>query len=141
MGRLDGKVALITGAGRGQGRSHALTFAREGADVVALDIGDQESVGSVPYSLATSADLQETVSEVETYGRRALAAEADVRSQDAVDEAVARALDIFGKIDIVIINHGILSLGSFWELTEEQWTDMVDVNLTGVWRVTKAVTP
>lgn len=141
MGRLDGKVALITGAGRGQGRSHAVAFAREGADIVALDIGDGARVESLEYDLASSADLQETVRAVEELDRRALAVEADVRSAAAVDDAVDQALAEFGRIDVLIANHGVLSLGKFWELTEQQWTEMLDVNLSGMWRITKAVVP
>lgn len=105
MGMLDGKVALITGGSRGQGRAHAITCAREGADVIIVDIADQ--MGTVPYKMATQADLDETVAHVEAYDKRALAVKADVRSQEQLDHAVARGIAEFGKIDILIANAGI----------------------------------
>ncbi|SFU08058.1 short chain dehydrogenase [Geodermatophilus amargosae] len=105
MGMLDGKVALITGGARGQGRAHATTCAREGADVIVVDIADQ--LESVPYKMATQDDLAQTVREVEALDRRALAVTADVRSQEQLDEAVARGLADFGQIDILIANAGI----------------------------------
>ena len=139
MGMLDGKVAFITGAARGQGRAHAVTCAREGADVVIVDVLDQ--LPSVPYKLAVQADLDETVRQVEALGRRAVAVKADVRSQRELDVAVAAGLAEFGKIDILIANAGIWTMGSFWELTDEQWEEMIAVNLTGVWKSAKAVAP
>jgi SDR family mycofactocin-dependent oxidoreductase len=139
MGLLDGKVAFITGGSRGQGRAHAVTCAREGADVIAIDIAGQ--LATVPYPLATADDLDETVKLVEAHGRRALAVKADVRSQRQLDDAVAAGIAEFGKIDILIANAGIWTMGSFWELTDEQWEEMIGVNLTGVWRSAKAVAP
>jgi NAD(P)-dependent dehydrogenase (short-subunit alcohol dehydrogenase family) len=139
MGLLDGKVALITGGARGQGRAHATTCAREGADVIVVDIADQ--IGTVDYKLAREEDLAETVRQVEALDRRALSVVADVRSQQQMDEAVTRGIAEFGQIDILIANAGIWTQGSFWELSDEQWHDMVDVNLTGVWRSAKAVAP
>ena len=136
---LDGKVALITGGSRGQGRAHAVTCAREGADVIIVDIADQ--MGTVPYKMATQADLDETVAQVEAYDRRALAVKADVRSQPQLDEAVTRGIAEFGKIDILIANAGIWTQAPFWELTEDQWDEMIGVNLTGVWKSAKAVAP
>ena len=102
MGMLEGKVALITGGSRGQGRAHAVTCAREGADVIIVDIADQ--MDTVPYTMATQADLDETVAQVEAYDRRALALKADVRIQLELDQAVARGIAEFGKIDILIAN-------------------------------------
>ncbi|KWX57769.1 mycofactocin-coupled SDR family oxidoreductase [Mycobacterium sp. NAZ190054] len=139
MGLLEGKVALITGAARGQGRAHAVWSAREGADVIVTDIAEQ--ISTVLYDMATEEDLAETVREVEALGRRALSHKADTRSSKEMDDVVAAGIAEFGQIDCVIINHGIFNLGSFWELSEEQWGDMIDVNLTGVWKTAKAVTP
>ena len=139
MGMLDGKVALITGGARGQGRAHAVTCAREGADVIITDVIDQ--LPTVPYKLATKDDLDETVRLVEAYGRRVIAVKADVRSQEQLDAAVTAGIAEFGKIDILIANAGIWTLGAFWELTDEQWDEMIGVNLTGVWKAAKAVAP
>ena len=139
MGMLEGKVALITGGSRGQGRAHAVTCAREGADVIIVDIADQ--MDTVPYAMATQADLDETAAQVEAYDKRALALKADVRIQLELDQAVARGIAEFGKIDILIANAGIWTQAPFWELTEDQWDEMLGVNLTGVWKSAKAVTP
>lgn len=139
MGMLEGKVALITGGARGQGRAHATTCAREGADVVLVDIADQ--LASVPYAMATKDDLDETVRQVEALDRRALAVTADVRSQEQLDEAVRRGLAELGQIDILIANAGIWTMGPFWELSEQSWDEMIGVNLTGVWKSAKAVAP
>jgi SDR family mycofactocin-dependent oxidoreductase len=139
MGLLDGKVALITGGARGQGRAHALAYAREGADVVVADIADQ--IGTVPYPMGTQDDLDETVRQVEKLDRRAVAVRADVRSQEQLDGAVQRTLSEFGRLDLVAANAGIWARGPFWELTEDQWDDMIATNLTGVWKTAKAVAP
>jgi NAD(P)-dependent dehydrogenase (short-subunit alcohol dehydrogenase family) len=139
MTLLEGKVALITGAARGQGRAHAITCAREGADVVLLDTTDQ--IASVTYRMASRDDLDETVTQVEKLDRRAVAVEGDVRDQAALDRAVAEGLDAFGRIDILIANAGIWTTAPLWELPESAWEDMVGVNLTGVWKSIKAVAP
>ena len=139
MGMLDGKVALITGAARGQGRAHALTCAREGAEVIVVDITSQ--MASVPYAMGTPGDLAETVSGIEALDRRALSLTVDVRDQAQLDAAVTRGLAEFGQIDILIANAGIWTQAPFWELTDAQWDEMIGVNLTGVWRSAKAVTP
>lgn len=139
MGRLDGKVAFISGAARGQGRAHAIALAREGADIVAIDICGP--IASVDYDLASPADLQQTVELVEKLGRRIVAQEVDARSQARLGEAVSRALSEFGSIDIVVINHGIWTRGNLWELADQTWQDTIDTNLSGVWRVLKAVAP
>jgi SDR family mycofactocin-dependent oxidoreductase len=139
MGLLEGKAALITGGARGQGRAHAVTSAREGADVIVADIAEQMS--TVPYAMARQEDLDETVKLVESYDRRALAVKADVRSQQQLDQAVARGIAEFGKIDILIANAGIWTQAPFWEMTDEQWEQMIGVNLTGVWKSAKAVAP
>ena len=139
MGLLDGKVALITGGARGQGRAHAVVSAREGADVILVDIADQ--LATVPYQMARRDDLDETVRQVEALDHRALAITADVRSQEQLDAAVRRGIAELSKIDILIANAGIWTRAPFWELTEQQWDEMIGVNLTGVWKSAKAVAP
>ncbi|UOQ57540.1 mycofactocin-coupled SDR family oxidoreductase [Leucobacter allii] len=139
MGMLEGKVALITGGSRGQGRAHAITCAREGADVVIIDTLEQ--IGSVAYPMAQQADFDETVRQVEALDRRIVAVNGDVRKQADLDGAVAQGLAEFGRIDILIANAGIFSLAPSHELSEEAWDDMIAVNLTGVWKSAKAVLP
>jgi SDR family mycofactocin-dependent oxidoreductase len=137
--RLDGHTALITGAGRGQGRAHALRLAAEGASVVVTDLGhDLDEVG---YPLATGADLDQTAALVAKAGGRVLAVPADVRSQADLDAAVAAGQAEFGPIDIVCANAGITAYGRAWQLTEPEWLAVVDVNLNGVWRTVKAAVP
>jgi (+)-trans-carveol dehydrogenase len=140
MGLVDGKVALVTGAGRGQGRSHALRLASEGADVIAVDIGGGR-VETISYELASEADLDSTVKEIEGMGRRAVKAVADVRSLSDLQAAVDAGLSQLGRIDIVCANAGIGSWAVAWELTEQQWKDMIDINLTGVFNATRAALP
>jgi SDR family mycofactocin-dependent oxidoreductase len=139
MGRMDGKVALITGGARGMGRSHALTLAREGADILVLDC--PPDVSHVPYALADSADLERTVLEVEAEGRRIIAVEGDVRSSAGLDELVARGIAEFGGVDICIANAAIWSINDFWRFDDEEWKEVIDVNLNGIWRTAKAVAP
>lgn len=139
MGLLDGKVAMITGGGRGQGRSHALTLAREGADILVCDICDE--IEDVPYPLATEADLKETVRLVEELGRRVVAVKADVRNHKQVKAVVDRGISEFGKIDILIANAGVTSYHTLVELTEEQFDCVVDTNLKGVFNCINTVVP
>jgi (+)-trans-carveol dehydrogenase len=139
MGRVEGKVAFITGAARGQGRSHALVLAREGADIIALDLCAQ--VDSVEYAMATVDDLRETVHQVEALGRRIVPAQADVRDFDALKAVVDEGVSELGRLDIVSANAGISSVGSAAELPEQTWRDMIDINLTGVWHTAKAAIP
>jgi SDR family mycofactocin-dependent oxidoreductase len=139
MGLLDGKVAFVTGAARGQGRSHAVRLAEECAVIVAVDLAT--SISSVPYALSEPEDLARTVELVEAVGGRILAATADVREQSSLDAVVAEAVKRFERIDIVCANAGIVSYGPTWELTEHQWRDIVDVNLTGAWHTVKATIP
>ncbi|MQY17710.1 mycofactocin-coupled SDR family oxidoreductase [Nocardia macrotermitis] len=139
MGKLDGRVAFITGAGRGQGRSHAIRFAREGADIIAIDT--TRKVDSVPYRLSDADDLAETVRAVEATGRRIVARDADVRDFPALDAAVREGVDAFGRLDIVVANAGISSPAPTLEMSEQTWQDMIDINLTGVWKSLKAAVP
>jgi SDR family mycofactocin-dependent oxidoreductase len=139
MGKLDGKVALITGGARGQGRSHALTFAREGANVVVCDVAEQ--IATAPYPLASERELHETARMVEDGGGKCLAVKADVRDGAAMGEVVRRSVSEFGKIDILVANAGIESFGASHELTDEAWDDMLAVNLTGAWKICRAVVP
>jgi (+)-trans-carveol dehydrogenase len=136
---LDGKVALITGAARGQGRAHAVRLAEHGADIVAIDLAQQ--VASVPYDLATPQDLAQTAKLVLATGRRVHAVTADVRDGHALTAAVEAAVAEFGRLDIVVANAGVISYGYTWEITEEQWRDVIDINLTGVFLTVKAAIP
>ncbi len=138
-GRVAGKVAFITGAARGQGRSHAIRLAQEGADIIAVDLAGQ--IGSVPYAMSTPDDLAETVKEVEALDRRIVAAQADVRDYAAVQAALDDGVAQLGHLDIVSANAGIFSFGTMEELDETRWQDMIDVNLTGVWHAAKAAIP
>jgi len=131
VGKLDGKVALITGAARGQGRSHALTLAGEGADILAVDLVGQ--IGSVPYPMSKPEDLETTVKQVEALDRRILARQGDVRDPEAMQALVDDGIAEFGHIDIVCANAGIAGLGDALSMTPRQWIDMIDVNLNGVW--------
>jgi SDR family mycofactocin-dependent oxidoreductase len=139
VGRVSGKVAFVTGAARGQGRSHAIRLAEEGADIVAVDLC--APISTVPYDLSTPDDLAQTAKLVEEQDRRILTRQVDVRDQAGLDAMVADAIAEFGHIDIVVANAGIATLGMSWELTEQQWDEMLAVNLTGVWKTTKAVIP
>ncbi|MQA14566.1 MAG: mycofactocin-coupled SDR family oxidoreductase [Pseudonocardiaceae bacterium] len=139
MGRLDGKVAFITGAARGQGRSHAVTLAREGADIVAVDINRQ--IESVPYAMAAPEDLAETARQVEDLDRRIVTREADVRDYGRLEAVVDEGLSEFGHIDIICANAGIGSFEPAWEMTKDTWEDMIDTNLSGVWYTVRAALP
>ncbi|MCG2622602.1 SDR family oxidoreductase [Arthrobacter sp. I2-34] len=130
MSLLENQTILITGGAAGQGRAHALASAREGADVVVLDVYDEDAPQFI-----------ETVRGVEELGRKALAVRADVTSQTALDDAVARGIETFGKIDAAIINAGIHRAGLFWEMEEKDWDAVMAVNLTGAWKTAKAVAP
>ena len=139
-GTLDGRVAFVTGAARGQGRAHAIRLAREGADVIVSDICAPAS-DTVPYVAATPEDLRETVRLVEAEGRKALARQVDVRDDSALGQLVADGVEQFGRLDILVANAGVLSWGRLWELTDEQWNTVIDVNLSGTWRAIRAVVP
>jgi (+)-trans-carveol dehydrogenase len=139
MARLEGKVAFITGAARGQGRSHAVRLAEEGADIVAVDIASQ--IDTVPYTMGTPEDLAQTVKEVEALDRRIVATEVDVRDYDALKAALDDGVAQLGRLDAVAANAGIVSFGAGTELAEQAWRNVIDVNLTGVWHTVKAAVP
>ncbi|QJY49403.1 mycofactocin-coupled SDR family oxidoreductase [Pseudonocardia broussonetiae] len=139
MGQFDGRVALITGAARGQGRAHALRLADEGADIIAIDIC--ADLPTVPYPLATEDDLGVTVKEVLDRGRRIAAFRADTRDYARMEAVVAEAVADLGRIDIVVVNAGVESFTPIWEMTPEQWNEVVDVNLTGAFNTVRTVLP
>lgn len=139
MGRVEGKVALITGAARGQGRSHAVRLAEEGADIYALDICAE--IGDTAHTMGTVEDLDETRRLVEKTGRRIITAVADVRDLRAMETAAADCLEAFGKVDVVCANAGISTYGTTWELSPKMWKDVLDVDLTGVWHTIRATVP
>jgi (+)-trans-carveol dehydrogenase len=140
MARLDGKVAFITGAARGQGRSHALRMAEEGADIIGVDLcAPIRSISA--YEFPTTADLEETARLVEALDRRCVVRQADVRDTAQLTAAVEAGVAELGRLDIAVANAGIFSLGSALEIDEQQWDDVLDVNLTGVWKTVKAALP
>ncbi|HWF29982.1 MAG TPA: mycofactocin-coupled SDR family oxidoreductase [Mycobacterium sp.] len=134
-GPLKGKVALITGAGRGQGRAHAVRLAVDGANVIAVDLCAQ--IDSVPYPLATPEDLAATVKLVEDTGARIVAKQGDVRDRESLSAALQAGLDEFGRLDIVVANAGIAPMQS----GGDGWRDVIDVNLTGVYHTVEAAIP
>jgi NAD(P)-dependent dehydrogenase (short-subunit alcohol dehydrogenase family) len=136
MGKLDGKVALVTGAARGQGRSHARALASAGADVAALDICADADVPA--YPLGTREELDATVADVRARGRRGLALVADLRDPAAVTDAVAAVEATFGRLDVLVNNAAVVTSAPYWEITEAEWGAVVDTNLSGVWRTTAA---
>ena len=136
MGRMDGKVAFITGAARGQGRSHALRLAQEGAEIIAVDLC--RPVETVPYEMPSSDDLAETAKLVEELDRRIVAREADVRDLSQLQAVVQEGISEFGHIDVVCANAGIGTVAPAMEMDEQTWQEMIDINLTGVWKTIKA---
>ncbi|HET6731504.1 mycofactocin-coupled SDR family oxidoreductase [Mycobacterium sp.] len=139
-GPLEGRVAFVTGAARGQGRAHAIRLASEGADIIAVDICGPISE-TITYPLGTSAELAETVQGVEATGRKVLAREVDIRDLIALQQVVADGVEQFGRLDILVANAGVLSWGRVWEMSEEQWDTVIDVNLNGTWRTVRAAVP
>jgi len=138
-GRLSGKRALITGAARGIGRACACRFAEEGADVALVDIA--RDVATVPYPGARPSQLEQTRAAVEALGRRAIASIADVCDQASLARSVEQVILAWGGIDVLVAAAGVDSWGKAWELGEDEWQRMLDVNLSGVWRTAKAVAP
>ncbi len=139
MGTLEGKVAFITGAARGQWRSHALRLAQEGADIIAVDITEQ--VDTVPYATARPGDLEETVRAVEALDRRIIASEVDVRDLAGLTKAAQDGVAALGRLDIVLANAGISTMAPTLEMEEQTWQTMIDINLTGVWKTVRAAVP
>ncbi|MCB0925334.1 MAG: mycofactocin-coupled SDR family oxidoreductase [Mycobacterium sp.] len=140
MAGLQGRVAFVTGAARGQGRAYAVRLAREGANVVVSDICAPVS-DTVPYAAATPEDLAETVRLVEAEGGIAVSRVLDIRDDAALKALVAETIDRFGRLDVLVANAGVLSWGRLWELSDEQWNAVIDTNLTGTWRTLRAVIP
>ncbi|SDZ13913.1 mycofactocin-coupled SDR family oxidoreductase [Herbiconiux ginsengi] len=142
MGRVDGKVAFITGAARGQGRSHALRLAQEGADIIAIDIAESIPGMDRFYQGATEEDLAETVRQVEALDRRIVARKADVRDYDALKTALDEGVAELGHVDIVSANAGIFAFGEqSQQVTDDEWDMVNDINAKGVWHTAKAVIP
>lgn len=129
MKRVEGKVAFITGAARGQGRAFAIRLAEEGADLILSDVS------------ASNIELEETVAVIEKLGRRAIYAAADVRNLPALEGLIEKGAKEFGRLDIVVANAGIITWGRFWEMSPQRWQDMIDINLTGVYNTFRAAAP
>ncbi|UGT67050.1 mycofactocin-coupled SDR family oxidoreductase [Nocardia gipuzkoensis] len=139
-GRVEGKVAFITGAARGQGRSHAVRLAQEGADIIAVDVCKQ--LDDVPFPMSTPEDLATTADLVKAEGRRVVTAEVDVRDYAALKTAVDSGVEQLGRLDVIVANAGIGNEGGqLLDLEENLWDDMIDVNLGGVWKTVKAGAP
>jgi SDR family mycofactocin-dependent oxidoreductase len=134
-GRVEGKVCFVTGAARGQGRSHAVRLAQEGADIIAVDIAPQSD------RLGPDKDMAQTVNEVEALGRRIVAQEADVRDFTALKSALDHGVRELGQLDVVCANAGIFNTGPLEDLNDATWETMIGVNLTGVWHTIKAAIP
>lgn len=139
MGTLDGRIALITGGARGQGRAHAVALAAEGADIVAADVPGQ--MAGLTYPLATVDDLRETAKLVEDLGRRCLPITVDVRDAAQVEAAVEQAVNDLGSLDIVVANAGIVSTGPLDQVSDGMWQQLLDTNLTGVFHTLRAAIP
>lgn len=141
MGDFDGKVVYITGVARGQGRKHAIRFAREGAKIIGMDLCDVPSE-HVRYPTANRDDLATTIERVEAEGGEIMAEVGDVRDLAFQQDLVKRGVERFGgRLDVVIANAGICNWGKVWEIDEEQWNDTIDINLTGYWKTLKASIP
>jgi len=139
MGKLDGKVAFVTGAARGQGRAEALLLAAEGADLVLTDVCAAPT--TTDYSAATPAELAQTVADAEALGRRVVHEVLDVRDLSGLEALVGRASQELGRLDVVVANAGIVTWGRFWEMDPQRWQDMIDINLTGVFNTLRAAAP
>ena len=137
---LAGKVAFVTGAARGQGRSHCVRLARAGADIVAIDACAPVAEAN-GYEPATPEDLVETVNLVEGEGRKIYAKTVDVRDAEGQQQVVAETIEQFGRLDIVVANAAVLNWGRLWEISQQQWQDTLDINLTGMWNTIRAVVP
>ena len=139
-GRVAGKVAFISGAARGQGRSHAVRLAQEGADIIAVDIC--RPIDNTPYPASTPADLAETADLVKSHNRRVVTAQVDVRDFKALESAVTSGVEELGRLDIIVANAGVGNGGNkLHKIREDIWQDMIDINLSGVWKTVKAGVP
>jgi SDR family mycofactocin-dependent oxidoreductase len=138
-GAVEGMVAFITGAARGQGRAHAVRLAEEGADIIAVDACTP--ITTVPYAMPTPEDLDETASLVRASGRQVVTAQADVRDLAALSSAATAGVEQLGRLDIVVANAGISTTAPTLDMSEEMWATMLDINLTGVWKTLKATVP
>jgi SDR family mycofactocin-dependent oxidoreductase len=139
VGALDGQVAIVTGAARGQGRSHAVALASEGATVVVTDI--DASIDAVPYPLGTKDELDDTVGLVEKAGAAGLALVADIRDSAQVDAVVSRTVEQYGRVDILVANAGVCVMSPFDQMSDELWNVHIDTNLTGTFHCLRAVLP
>lgn len=139
-GRMEGKVALISGAARGQGRSHAVRLAEEGADIIAFDIC--HDIETAPYRMGTEDELKETARLVEALGRQIVFGHADVRDSEAVQAIVDEGVNQFGRLDVVCANAAFTCfVENTWAITDQQWDELMGVNLTGVWKTVRAAIP
>jgi NAD(P)-dependent dehydrogenase (short-subunit alcohol dehydrogenase family) len=138
-GRVEGKVAFISGAGRGQGRSHAICLAGEGADIIAVDV--LEDYPAVRYAMSSRAELSQTVRAVEALGRRIVAGKADVRDAATLRATLDAGVAELGRLDIVCANAGIYTVQPWDQVTPRVWQDTIDTNLTGVWNTMVAAVP
>jgi SDR family mycofactocin-dependent oxidoreductase len=139
-GRVEGKVAFVSGAARGQGRSHAVRLAQEGADIIAIDIC--QPIDNVPYPASTPDDLAKTAELVKNHGRRIVAAQADVRDYDTLKSALDSGVEQLGRLDVIVANAGIGNGGNRLDkLPDNLWRDMIDINLSSVWHTVKAGVP
>ena len=134
---FDGMVAFVTGAARGQGESHAVKYAQNGADVVVTDICG--NIDTNPYDLGSADDLEETAHRIEAEGREALAIRMDVRDEEQVEAAVDEAIDHFGHIDVLANNAGIWNVADLTDMDEKRWTELIDADLKGAWLCAKHV--
>lgn len=136
---FKGKVVLITGGARGQGRAHALAFARRGADIAFCDVA--APIKAAAYDLATEEDIAQTVSEVEDLDRRCVAAKVDIRDRDGLERFAAQTVSELGRIDVLCANAGIATFASVKDTSHELWDEVIAINLTGTWNTVKAVLP
>jgi SDR family mycofactocin-dependent oxidoreductase len=137
--RVAGKVALITGAARGQGRSHAVRLAEEGADIIAIDIC--ADIPSIEYPMGTADELAETGRQVEAAGRRVVTATADVRDPVGLTAAINAGVSQLGRLDIAVANAGICTIQPWNQVDPQVWNDIIAINLTGVWHTCSAAAP
>lgn len=139
MGRVEGTVALVTGAARGLGRAFALRLAQEGADIIALDV--DRPVAAVSYALGSHDDLDETAEQIEALGRRVVVGRADVRDRQALRDILESAVKTLGRLDIVCANAGIFTGGSLEEVSESDWDTTLSINVSGVFNTIQAAVP